>query len=501
MSTNCAISQTWNYRKSREALTQGIMYVEEYPEKAIFPGESRFESADAGAAISRQKEIRLPMKTLIGYGSSMIGLNGMATMISVHLLFFYTDLVLVASTTVGLVMAIAQVWDAFTDPLLGYLSDHTSWKWGRRRPYILMGAFPAAFLFFLLFSPPANLTGQAASWYFAIVFLLFYTFRTIWETPYFALAPELTLDYDERTRLSAYQQVFSTIGDILGTMAPVILVGIFVTQRGDFAFLGVLVGVLALASAFFTYFGTKENPILGKTSTLSLLDSMKATFKNWPYMLLVVTSSCTAISNYTTIAVIRYLVKYYFQREDLYPHFFAAFFVGVFISIPIWIKVTARFGKKNTYIFIMAVYAALLWLVLLLGPGDYLIFGATMIVAGAFNIGLWLIPGSILPDVIEWDQLQVGERREGAYYGIWTLIRKGATGGAFMIIGSMLTMVGYVPNVEQTPGALFGIRMLFGPIPSILLIFGILVFLKFPITKEVHRDMLRQIAERRKKEE
>ena len=70
-----------------------------------------------------------------------------------------------------------------------------------------------------------------------------------------------------------------------------------------------------------------------------------------------------------------------------------------------------------------------------------------------------------------------------------------------MIIGSMLTMVGYVPNVEQTPGALFGIRMLFGPIPSILLIIGILIFLKFPITKEVHRDMLRQIAERQKKDE
>jgi GPH family glycoside/pentoside/hexuronide:cation symporter len=349
-----------------------------------------------------------------------------------------------------------------------------------------------------LFSPPASFSARAASWYFGIIFLLFYTFRTVWETPYFALGPELTLDYDERTRLSAYQQVFATLGDILGTMAPVILIGIFATQRGDFAFLGLLVGVLAVASALFTYYGTRENPVLAKTAKLPLLKSLAATFSNTPYLLLVFTSSCTAISNYTTIAVIRYLVKYFFQREDLYPHFFAAFFVGVFISIPLWIKVINRIGKKSAYIFTMSVYAAILWLILLLGPQNYVIFGATMVIAGAFNIGLWLIPGSILPDVIEWDQLKVGERREGAFYGIWTLIRKSAIGGAFMIIGYLLAFVGYVPNAEQTPRALFGIKMLFGPIPSILLIIGIVIFLKYPITKEVHRDIVRRIHERQK---
>jgi GPH family glycoside/pentoside/hexuronide:cation symporter len=274
--------------------------------------------------------------------------------------------------------------------------------------------------------------------------------------------------------------------------------GIFATQRGDFAFLGLLVGVLAVASALFTYYGTRENPVLAKTAKLPLLKSLAATFSNTPYLLLVFTSSCTAISNYTTIAVIRYLVKYFFQREDLYPHFFAAFFVGVFISIPLWIKVINRIGKKSAYIFTMSVYAVILWLILLLGPQNYVIFGATMVIAGAFNIGLWLIPGSILPDVIEWDQLKVGERREGAFYGIWTLIRKSAIGGAFMIIGYLLAFVGYVPNAEQTPRALFGIKMLFGPIPSILLIIGIVIFLKYPITKEVHRDIVRRIHERQK---
>ncbi len=447
---------------------------------------------------SMLEEKKLPLRTLLSYGCSMIGLNGMATMISVHLLFFYTDIVLMSATVVGVVMAIAQVWDAITDPLLGHISDHTRWKWGRRRPYILLGAVPTALFFFFLFSPPAKLSGNAVSFYFGAAFLLFYTFRTVWETPYFALGPELTLDYDERTRLSAYQQVFATIGDILGTMAPVILVGAFATKRTDFSFLGLVVAALAIGSAGLTYAGTRENPMLAKKSELSLGQSLLATLRNQPYVLLVLTSTCTAISNYTTIAVIRYIIKYWFQREDLEAYFFSAFFVGVFASIPLWIRLVNRIGKKAAYIFTMVVYAVILCFIMALRQSDYMIFGIAMAIAGAFNIALWLIPGSIVPDIIEWDQLKVGERREGAYYGIWTFIRKGGIGGAFLIIGIVLNLVGYQPNVEQTAHALLGLRLLFGPIPAALLIIGVLIFIKFPITKEVHRDILRQIEQKRR---
>ncbi len=432
----------------------------------------------------------------------MIGLNGMSTMISVHMLYFYTDIVMLPPKVFGIVMLSAQIWDAFTDPIAGYVSDHTPWKWGRRRPYIVLGAPLAAVFFFLLFSPPLRLSGSTLSLYFAAVFLLFFTFRTVWETPYFALAPELTLNYDERTRLSAYQQVFGTFGDIIGTMAPVVLVGIYATKRGDYSFLGFLVGILAVAAALWTYRGTQENPALSKKSELSIGQSLKATFRNRPYLLLVLTSTCTGISNYTTISVIRFVIKYWFHREDLEAYFFGAFFVGVFLSIPLWIKIIKRVGKKNAYIFVMLVYAVILWLILVIRADDYMIFGAVMVIAGAFNIALWLIPGSIVPDIIEWDQLRVGERREGAYYGVWTLIRKGVIGGAYFIVTFLLDYVGYVPNVEQSERALLGLRLLFGPIPSMLLIIGIIIFLKFPITKQVHEDTLRQIEEmKRKKEE
>ncbi|RJP69040.1 MAG: MFS transporter [Candidatus Abyssobacteria bacterium SURF_17] len=446
---------------------------------------------------SSPKREKLSFKTLLSYGCSMIGINGTATMISVHLMFFYTDVVVIAPRVVGYVMFLAQVWDAFTDPAMGYLSDHTPWKWGRRRPYILLGSIPVAISFYLLFSPPTSLSASGVAVFFGFVFLLFFTCRTVWETPYAALAPELTHDYDERTRLSAFQQVFATLGDILGTMAPVVLVGFFATRREGFSFLGIVVGIMAIGSAVMTYWGTRENPHAARKSELSIGQSLLATLRNRPYLLLVLTSSCTAVSNYTTIAVIRYLIKYWFHKESLEAVFFGAFFVGVFVSIPIWIRVIDRMGKKAAYIMVMLVYSVLLWLILLLRQDAYIIFGIAMVVAGAFNIALWLIAGSIVPDVIEWDELHVGERREGAYYGIWTLIRKGSIGGAYLIISAVLELIGYAPNVEQTDLSLLGIRLLFGPIPSVLLIIGMLIFLKYPITKQVHRELLQKIAKQR----
>ena len=461
--------------------------------------ENVISSEATETALSKK---RLSLKTLLSYNSSMIGLNGMSTMISVHLMYFCTDVILMSSQIVGLVMAIAQVWDAITDPALGYLSDRTRWKWGRRRPYIVLGAPLAAVCFFLIFSPPMKFSGTSLALYFGIVVLLFFAFRTVWETPYFALAPELTLNYDERTRLSGYQQYFATFGDIVGSMAPLALIVFFATERQGFSSLGLMVAALAIGSAACTYYGTSENPALSKKSELSFLQSLKATMGNRPYLLLVLTSTCTAISNYTTIQVIRYVIKYWFQKENLAAYFFIAFFVGVFVSIPLWIKLINRIGKKNAYIFTMLTYSVILCFILVLRQTDYLIFGGAMVIAGAFNIALWLIAGAIIPDIIEWDQLRVGERREGAYYGIWTLIRKAGIGGAFFVVGTVLNLMGYQPDVTQTPQALLGIKLLFGPIPAVFLIIGVVVFLKFPITKEVHQDILRQIDEmHRKKEE
>ena len=453
---------------------------------------------EAAGATTKNK---LPVKTLVSYGCSMIGLNGMWTMMSVHLMFFYTDTVLMSSAVLGAAMLIAQIWDAITDPILGYISDNTSWKWGRRRPYILMGSAPAAIVFFLLFSPPASLSGISLSIFFCAIVILFFSFRTIWETPYFALAPELTQDYDERTRLSGYQQIFASIGDVLGTMAPPIFVGmIFATERQDYSYLAFVIALLAIVSALLTHRGTKENPAFAKKSELSFRESLLTTLKNRPYLILVLATACTAMSNQTTITVMRYVIKYWFHKEDVEELFFIAFFIGVFVSIPIWIKLTERIGKKAAYILTMTVYSVILCLILALRQEDYWIFLVATGVAGAFNIGLWLIPGSIMPDIIEWDQLNVGERREGAYYGVWTLIRKGGTGGAFIIVGTTLQLVSYQPNIEQTPGVLLGLRLLFGPIPALLLLIGVAIFWKFPITKQVHQDIVRQLEERKREE-
>jgi len=441
----------------------------------------------------------------------MVGINAMTTMVAVHLLFFYTDVVRLAPWVVGLVMALAQVWDAVTDPIIGHLSDRTRWAWGRRRPYILMGAIPAAALFVAVFCPPGGLSARATGLFFGAAFLLFFTFRTVWDTPYGALAPELSLDYDERTRISAYQQVFGTVGDVIGTIAPVVLIGAVLapvsagsTQSAtevrpgalsDYAAVGLAVAILAAGSAVWTYLGTRENRRLTKRATRPLFDSLRTTFRNRPYVLLVVVSTLAAVANYMTIAVVLYVVGHWFPGERAAPWFFGAFFAGAFLAIPAWTRLAVRLGKKAALLAAMAVYSVLLWSVLMLPPGAHAAFGVLMFVAGAFNIALWLIPASIVPDVIEWDQLATGERREGAYYGIWTLVKKAGVGGAYVIIAVLLQLCGYEAGAALTRRQDLVLRLLFGVIPSVLLVIGLVVFLRFPITRAMHEEMVRKIRE------
>jgi GPH family glycoside/pentoside/hexuronide:cation symporter len=114
-----------------------------------------------------------------------------------------------------------------------------------------------------------------------------------------------------------------------------------------------------------------------------------------------------------------------------------------------------------------------------------------MVLAGAFNISFWLIPGSMMPDVTDWDPSKGRERREGAYYGVWTLLRKTSLGAAYGVIGLVLAGAGYVPDAAQSATVLLWLRLLFGPIPAMLLLLGAIVFVRFPITRQAQEALAR----------
>jgi hypothetical protein len=162
-------------------------------------------------------------RTKLLYGVGDIAINIKNTSLNQFLLFFYVDVVRVAPELIGVALFVGKVWDAFSDPIVGYLSDTTRSRWGRRRPYVLFAALPMAVCYYLLFVPPAG-SGWMTVVYLVSMFMLLDTFFTCFGTPYMAWGAELARDYHERTVVVQVRGLFGIVGGVLGATLPVLIV-------------------------------------------------------------------------------------------------------------------------------------------------------------------------------------------------------------------------------------------------------------------------------------
>jgi GPH family glycoside/pentoside/hexuronide:cation symporter len=127
------------------------------------------------------------------------------------------------------------------------------------------------------------------------------------------------------------------------------------------------------------------------------------------------------------------------------------------------------------------------------------VFYLYIVIAG-FGAGGYILPVSIAADVIDYDELLTGQRREGAFFGLWTLSLKLVAATSIALVGVTLDVIGYVPNQAQTPTTLWGLKMLYGPVPALLFFLSLLVFSRFPLTQESHREIQHQLQARRERE-
>jgi len=445
---------------------------------------------------------RLKRSVHVCYGVSQFGLNAIGTAFGVNALFFYSTILKFPTVLFGIIMLIGQFWDAFSDPLMGYFSDNTKWRKGRRRPFFPLGSIPLGIAFFLIFSPPLMTSTVAIFIYLLIFTLAMFSGRTLFETPYLALAPELTPDYDERTKLSGFKQLFGTMGDAMGAILPLALLSVFNEQRrtAHFAY-GLLACATMIVLSEITRRGTFENPRLAQRTKVSVRDSLKAVAKNRPYLIFMFSSTAAQIGNNIVTYLVLFVTKYWFLDESLATRFFTVFFIGAVCSVPIWVALSNRLGKKWTYIIGLAGYGLLLFSIMLVSRTAHNTITVVMFFAGFFNVGLWVLAGTVAPDVIEWDEYHTGTRREGVYSGVWTFVYKAGIGMAIAFVGLALNVIRFDAELPvQTDETLLGMRMLFGPIPALFLFAGAAAFFAYPISKSKHEEIRRIIQERKQAE-
>ena len=446
-------------------------------------------------------EDRLSRRTKLIYGFGDTGFSLTTTIIGAYFAIFLTDVVGIAPATAAAAIFIGRTWDYINDPIIGQLSDRTRTRWGRRRPFLLFGALPFALMYILMwYRPPiASQVGLAA--YYALAYVLFDTAATFVYMPFYALTPELTSNYDERTALTTYRMFFSIAGALVAFTVPLLIVGTFQPQNAPHVLLmGAIFAAVSAAPLLLVFFGTRERQEYSEQAAPGVRESLRAAVKNKPFIFGVVifllTWTCMDILEVTLL----YFIKYVLQREAQSDLFMAVIFVTAMGVLPFWEWLSRRWNKRLAYSAGVAFWAVVQIVLILLGPASPLpLILGLCVLAGIGVSAAHVLPWSILPDAVEWDEWQTGERHEGLFYSLVTLSQKVASSIAIPLVLLMLQATGYVPAAAvQPPGAVLGIRLAIGPVPAVMLTIGIIFALRYPLSRESHQRVVRELEARRK---
>ena len=413
-------------------------------------------------------------------------------------LYFMTDVAGLRPDYAGWAVGLGKIWDAVNDPLIGLISDRIRTRWGRRRGLLLFFAIPLGLTFMLMWLVPP-LGPVALTAYYTVTFILFDTTFTIIHVSYNSLTPELTDDYDERSTLNGYRMAFSITGT-LGTIILATVVGWYVAdKRMLFAILGIGLGLVSIIPPLIVFKVTREKDSAEQPAPMSMWKALKTTLSNrpfWSIMGLYLLSWTTASILSATLI---YFANYYMRVPDQANYFVlvAEFFAILFIPLVVWLS--RKLDKRKSFII-----GSITWAVILIGlsaiRADQLVLAYLLAALSGFGIATaYVVPWSMVPDIIEFDQAETGERREGSYYAFASFFQKMATGIAIWSMGQALAATGYITPVQgealpiQPVAAVNAIRIFMGPIPAVLLILAIVFALRYNITRQSHHELVEKL--------
>jgi sugar (glycoside-pentoside-hexuronide) transporter len=457
--------------------------------------------ARALAAVADSPRRPLPawQKAAYGFGEIIVGMR--MTAFQFYLLPFYTDVVVLPPWLAGLGKMLGLVWDGVNDPVTGHLSDRTLTRLGRRRPFLLAAALPMGITFALLWTPPAPLGPLAGFLYLVLAYVVLDTFFTLYATPYLALGAELSRDYHERTQLSAARAFFHVVGLFVGGVVPgAVLRAHAAAPAAGYAAMGIGMGAFMTVVALAVGALVREAPPAevpgARLSYRSFARGLASTLDNAPFRIMTATFALILLGGGLHQTLVPYAFQYWLGRGAAVNAVIAAYLAASVCSLPLWTRLAGILGKDRALRLCMAwATVALAALPFVLSPdmSGARLYGF-LVLAGLGNGGWVVLPVAIAADIVDHDELATSERREGAYFGIWTLVMKLAAGLAAGVVGVALQLLGYVPNQPQTPATILGIRLLYGPVPAVFILAALVVFRRFPLTRERHREVQAALA-------
>lgn len=455
---------------------------------------------------------RVPGPTMFAYGFGAVAYGVKDFAFSTFLLFFFNQVMGLPAGQVGLAIMAALVVDAFIDPAIGALSDRTRGRWGRRHPWMYAAALPIAIGWLLLWNPPALPQGAMLIWVFALAVFV-RAAVSAYEVPSQALSPELSADYDERTRIMAYRYLFGWVGAMAMLMVSY---GVFLApQPGQssgllnrdgyvgFSICGAAAMVLAiLVSALGTH---HRIPQLQKAearaaSVSAHFRELFETIRNRAFAVLMAAGLCYYTAQGVSFALSNYLYAHVWGFRGADFQWLGLILIlgatGAFLLAP---RLARRIGKPGAAMIFMAAAATLLVLPYVLrlagvfpavgDPALLPVLLAIFTVNSVCGISSTILGASMLADVVEHSEADTGRRSEGVFFAGGFFIQKCTTGLGILLAGQILALIGFPESAQPgsvAPATIDRLTILFGALYFTLGIAAALLYRRFPFGKAEH---------------
>ncbi len=415
----------------------------------------------------------------------------------------------VSPLLVSVALTVPRIWDAFTDPLMGRISDNFKSKFGRRRPFILFGGLLTGMAFALLWMLPHGWSQMATFSLFMAYMLIFYTCFTVFIVPYLALGFEMSPDYNERTVLMSYRSFFSLVGGIMmqwiywGCTRPC-----FDDTVQGMKVIGLVIGGFVIITSVITALFCKERvPQVKKKAPvhkLSFYESFSVAWKVKPFIKVVGVCVLIIVGQLSIMQLGMYLNIYYVCQgsQELAGQLQGVIGTGYMLSSLLVIPAVAwcsnRFGKKTALRGLMAMGAtgSLLSWVCITPEHPYLQM-VGLFLGGPAVTGLWIIAPSMIADVCDWDEWKNGLRREGAFGAAYGWFTKIGSSASILISGSVLVLTGFNADlgVEQATGTILGMRALIAIVPAATFIAAYLLLRNYGIDAKLIEQIKKEKIE------
>jgi GPH family glycoside/pentoside/hexuronide:cation symporter len=462
---------------------------------------------------------KLNLATKLAYGAGDLGPAITSNIAIFYLLLFFTNVAGIPAGLAGSILMIGKIWDAVNDPIVGLLTDKTkSRRWGRRLPWLFYGAIPFGLFFFLQWIVPQFSSEPSNNiwplfWYYVAIGILSQVFFTVVNLPYTAMTPELSQDYDERTSLNSFRFSFSIGGSILSLIFAQVVFSVVNNPQQQYLVLAALCTVISVLSLYWCVYGTRKRVLafeakriqLEQPAEIPFFEQIKIAFSNRPFLFVIAIYLFSWLGVQITATVIPYFVIYCMKLKNSdVPTVLIAVQGTALLMLFIWSYLSKRFGKKLVYFLGMTLWIIAAGGLFFLQPHQIRLMYVMAVMAGCGVSTAYLIPWSMIPDVIELDELQTGQRREGVFYGFMVLLQKFGLAFGLFVVGNALQASGFQEVVAgqttlpiQPDSALFAIRITVGPVPTICLILGLILTFFYPITREMHAEIMLKLQERR----